>query len=201
MEYKIDMSKCHGSIEGMGYLFNFDMSEGPDEEYASYLLNEYGVNSYCYYGGLTESSYCMCLWDETPIVSQRILDNNELNESNNMKKNIMKVNENALRRIIAESVKKVLKENNDGIQFELNTIREKIKSEFGVDGTIRMDGNDISLVFSGEKSDSHEGIYMSKFQIELLYRIFKECDALGEKMGVDTPIYVLPNGMISVYFV
>lgn len=112
MEYKIDMSKCHGSIEGMGYLFDFDMSEGPDEEYASYLLNEYGVNSYCYYGGLTESSYCMCLWDETPIVSQRILDNTELNESKNMKKNVIKLNESALRKIVAESVKKVLNEQN-----------------------------------------------------------------------------------------
>lgn len=110
MEYKIDMSKCRGSIDGMGYLFDFDMSEGPSEEYASYLLNEYGVNSYRYYGGLTESSYCMCLWDETPIVSQRILDNNELNKSKNMKKNAVKINENTLRQIVAESVKKVLKE-------------------------------------------------------------------------------------------
>ena len=112
MEYKIDMSKCHGSIDGMGYLFDFDMSEGPSAEYASYLLNEYGVNSYCYYGGLTESSYCMCLWDETPIVSQRILDNTELNESKNMKKNVVKINENTLKKIVAESVKKVLKEQN-----------------------------------------------------------------------------------------
>lgn len=112
MEYKIDMSKCHGSIDGMGYLFDFDMSEGPSAEYASYLLNEYGVNSYCYYGGLTESSYCMCLWDETPIVSQRILDNTELNESKNMKKNVVKINENTLRKIVAESVKKALNEQN-----------------------------------------------------------------------------------------
>lgn len=114
MEYKIDMSKCHGSIEGMGYLFDFDMSEGPNEEYASYLLNEYGVNSYTYYGGLTESSYCMCLWDETPIVSQRILNNNEIQESKNMKKNVIKLNENTLRKIITESMKKVLKEELSG---------------------------------------------------------------------------------------
>ncbi len=116
MEYRIDMSKCHGSIEGMGYLFDFDMSEGPSEEYASYLLNEYGVNSYCYYGGLTESSYCMCLWDETPIVSQRILDNNKIKESKNMKNNVIKLNENTLKQIVSESVKKVLKED-DSFNF------------------------------------------------------------------------------------
>ena len=114
MEYKIDMSKCHGSIDGMGYLFDFDMSEGPSAEYASYLLNEYGVNSYCYYGGLTESSYCMCLWDETPIVSQRILDNNEIKESKNMKKNIVKINESTLRKMVTESIKKVLNEYAEG---------------------------------------------------------------------------------------
>ena len=114
MEYKIDMSKCHGSMDGMGSLFVFDMYEGPDEEYASYLLNEYGINSYRYYGGLTESSHCMCLWDETPIVSQRILDNNEIQESKNMKKNVVRINESTLRNMVTESVKNVLKEYAEG---------------------------------------------------------------------------------------
>jgi len=36
--------------------------------------------------------------------------NNETNESKNMKKNVVKLNENTLRKIVAESVKKVLKE-------------------------------------------------------------------------------------------
>jgi hypothetical protein len=38
--------------------------------------------------------------------------NNETNESKNMKKNIVKINENTLRKIVAESVKKVLRESN-----------------------------------------------------------------------------------------
>ena len=37
--------------------------------------------------------------------------NDEMYESKNMKKNVVKINENALRKIVAESVKKVLKEN------------------------------------------------------------------------------------------
>lgn len=127
MEYKIDMSKCHGSIDGMGYLFNFDMSEGPSAEYATYLLNEFGVNSYRYYGGLTESSYCMCLWDETPIVSQRVLDNNELNESKNMKKKVMKINESQLRNMIVKSVKKVLKENSEKLNNVYWELDEHLK--------------------------------------------------------------------------
>lgn len=47
------------------------------------------------------------------IISQwnRTIDrNNETNESKNMKKNVVKINENTLRQIVAESVKKVLKE-------------------------------------------------------------------------------------------
>ena len=124
-----------------------------------------------------------------------------------MKKNIVKINENILRQIVAESVKKVLRENNDEIQFELNTICEKMKSEFGVDGVIKTDGDKYrdgyyySIVFSsGESIDSPEGVYMSEFQIELLYRIFQECDALGKKIGADTPIYISPKGEIAVYF-
>ena len=153
MEYKIDMSKCHGSIDGMGYLFAFDMSEGPSDEYASYLLNEYGVNSYCYYGGLAESSYCMCLWDETPIVSQRILDNTELNESKNMKKNVVKIDENTLRQIVAESVKKVLKEgilsggHGDAIRQTYDTVGELLNlwsSVRGGDGKYTEVGNKIT---------------------------------------------------------
>ena len=83
-----------------------------------------------------------------------------------------------------------------------------MKSEFGVDGVIKADGDKYrdgyyySIVFSsGENIDSPEGIYMSKFHIELLYRIFQECDALGEKIGADTPIYVSPKGEIAVYFI
>ena len=43
------------------------------------------------------------------------------------------VNESHLKKIVAESVKKVLRENNNEIQFELNTICEKMKSEYPVD--------------------------------------------------------------------
>lgn len=124
-----------------------------------------------------------------------------------MKKNTIKLNESQLRKIVAESVKKVLRENNNEIQFELNAICEKVKSEFGVNGVTKTDGDEYrdgyhySIVFSsGEDSDSPEGIYMSQFKIELLYCIFQECYSLGKKIGADTPIYVSPKGEIAVYF-
>lgn len=43
-------------------------------------------------------------------MEQNVDKNNETNESKNMKKNVVKINENTLRQIVAESVKKVLKE-------------------------------------------------------------------------------------------
>ena len=104
--FEIDINKCNGSIYDLDE--GTDYYDGPSEEEAKELL-EQGINSYCFYAN-DDSSYCMCLWDETPIVSQRILDNNELNESKNMKKNVIKLNESQLKDVIAKAVKNVIKE-------------------------------------------------------------------------------------------
>lgn len=72
--YKIDMSKCNGTvyeIDDMG----IDYIDGPSEEEAQELLKQ-GINSYCFYAN-QDSSYCMCLWSEEPILSKEPLNINE----------------------------------------------------------------------------------------------------------------------------
>lgn len=44
---------------------------------------------------------------------------NEMKGNKNMKKNVVKINESTLRKIVAESVKKVLKEGYDGNYLQL----------------------------------------------------------------------------------
>ena len=51
--------------------------------------------------------------------AESTLQNNESKTNKNMKKNVVKINENTLRQIVAESVKKVLKENSSDTDSEI----------------------------------------------------------------------------------
>ena len=78
MEYKVDSSKCEGSVYDLDE--GTDYYDGPGEEEANALL-EQGINSYCFYAN-DDSSYCMCIWDLEegsghPILSSKPLQVNE----------------------------------------------------------------------------------------------------------------------------
>lgn len=69
MEFDIDFSKCNGSVYDLPE--DIDYYDGPDRQTAKELLKQ-GINSYCFYAN-QDSSYCMCLWDKSPIVSSNII--------------------------------------------------------------------------------------------------------------------------------
>lgn len=73
MVFVIDVSKCNGSIYDLSE--DTDYYDGPSKEEADALL-EQGINSYCFYAN-QDSSYCMCLWSNEPIISQHPLEMNE----------------------------------------------------------------------------------------------------------------------------
>ena len=52
-----------------------DYYNGPDEEGSEILMSE-GYNCYFFYAN-NDGSYCMCLWDNTPIISRRELSKEE----------------------------------------------------------------------------------------------------------------------------
>ena len=72
-------------------------------------------------------------------------NNEEISESNthkNVKKNVVKLNENTLRQIVAESVKKVLKEGSDEWGFKeetIDAIREAYNALNGLHGLLRQE--------------------------------------------------------------
>ena len=82
-EIVLDLNKINntsiGEMEDLGNESNewFDYIEGPSEELIKYALTQ-GFNSY-YFEANSDSSYCMCLWDDTPIVSRRELSEEEYN--------------------------------------------------------------------------------------------------------------------------
>ena len=74
-EITLDMSKI--SPISLYELDDFcdDYYNGPDEEGSENLMSE-GYNCYFFYAN-NDGSYCMCLWDNTPIVSRRELSKEE----------------------------------------------------------------------------------------------------------------------------
>ena len=54
---------------------------------------------------------------DRPLNLRSLLGMNESKTNKNMKKNVVKINENTLRQIVAESVKKVLKEEGEGVEM------------------------------------------------------------------------------------
>ena len=74
-EITLDMSKI--SPASLYELDDFcdDYYNGPDEEGSENLMSE-GYNCYFFYAN-NDGSYCMCLWDNTPIVSRRELSKEE----------------------------------------------------------------------------------------------------------------------------
>lgn len=78
-EYKINMSKCDGCISDLEEMceYDFDYLEGPDIDLIETALQN-GINSYEFYAN-NDDSICMCLWDKSPIISIRELDEEEYN--------------------------------------------------------------------------------------------------------------------------
>ena len=80
-EIKLDPDRINiSSIEEMDDVGNeteewFDYLDGPSEKLAQEML-ERGYNCYCFYAN-DEGSYCMCLWDESAIISRRELTKEE----------------------------------------------------------------------------------------------------------------------------
>ena len=74
-EITLDMSKI--SPISLYELDDFcdDYYNGPDEEGSENLMSE-GYNCYFFYAN-NDGSYCMCLWDNTPIISRRELSKEE----------------------------------------------------------------------------------------------------------------------------
>lgn len=74
-EITLDMSKI--SPISLYELDDFcdDYYNGPDEEGSEILMSE-GYNCYFFYAN-NDGSYCMCLWDNTPIISRRELSKEE----------------------------------------------------------------------------------------------------------------------------
>ena len=74
-EITLDMSKI--SPASLYELDDFcdDYYNGPDKEGSENLMSE-GYNCYFFYAN-NDGSYCMCLWDNTPIVSRRELSKEE----------------------------------------------------------------------------------------------------------------------------
>lgn len=77
MEFDINFSKCNGSVYDLPE--DIDYYDGPDKKTAKELLKQ-GINSYCFYAN-QDSSYCMCLWSDEPIVSKRILEDENIVEN------------------------------------------------------------------------------------------------------------------------
>ena len=55
-----------------------DYYEGPNEEEIKWLIEE-GYNCY-FFEANNDSSYCMCLWDSSPIVSRRELPREDFDQ-------------------------------------------------------------------------------------------------------------------------
>ena len=74
-EITLDMSKI--SPISLYELDDFcdDYYNGPDKEGSENLMSE-GYNCYFFYAN-NDGSYCMCLWDNTPIISRRELSKEE----------------------------------------------------------------------------------------------------------------------------
>ena len=76
--------------------------------------------------------------------------NKNQKQNKNMKKNTIKLNENALRKIVAESVKKVLKE---------DTVYQMGRGEVGVDASYQRIGNALNALKRIADTMSDNGYY------------------------------------------
>lgn len=70
---KLNIASMSEIDEIIGY--EFDYFDGPAEEDIE-LLNSEGFDGYCFYAN-SDNSYCMCLWNNSPIINRRVLSNKE----------------------------------------------------------------------------------------------------------------------------
>ena len=73
IEYKVDESKCNGSIDDLGS--ETDYYAGPDYNEAQELLAQ-GIN--CYFFDAANDAETLVLWDKSPIVSEKVMDTKEV---------------------------------------------------------------------------------------------------------------------------
>ena len=74
---------------------------------------------------------CQALRDMESAYGYSKVNENNVNENKNMKKNVVKINENTLRKIVAESVKKVL---NEGYNQQI--VDEAIQAIFSIEDVV-----------------------------------------------------------------
>ena len=98
------------------------------------VSNQWFDNAYSFSNGfaqvlLTDNNYFNFidtkgnLYDE----NKKLIKKNETNENKNMKKQVIKINENQLTQIVKESIKRLLKEDT-GLKFKIvNNLTEKYK--------------------------------------------------------------------------